>query len=94
MSELSQSAKILIVEDDPSIRFGLGEVFSAEGFAIATCDRGDRVGHAIGEEKPDLIILDVMLPGIDGWQLLQIIRRKSQVPVLFLTARDAVPDCV
>ncbi|HTN29671.1 MAG TPA: heavy metal response regulator transcription factor [Pseudomonas sp.] len=42
----------------------------------------------------DLIILDVMLPGLDGWQLLQIIRRKQQTPVLFLTARDAVEDRV
>src|SRR5204862_202425 len=42
----------------------------------------------------DLIILDVMLPGLDGWQLLQIIRRKHDTPVLFLTARDAIEDRV
>ena len=46
------------------------------------------------ESEFDLIILDVMLPGLDGWQLLQIIRRKSQTPVLFLTARDAIEDRV
>ena len=46
------------------------------------------------ESEFDLIILDVMLPGLDGWQLLQIIRRKWQTPVLFLTARDSVEDRV
>lgn len=50
--------------------------------------------HLVQECEFDLIILDVMLPGLDGWQLLQIIRRKWQTPVLFLTARDAIEDRV
>ncbi len=50
--------------------------------------------HLVQEHEFDLIILDVMLPGLDGWQLLQIIRRKLQTPVLFLTARDAIEDRV
>ncbi|HRX53990.1 MAG TPA: response regulator transcription factor [Verrucomicrobiales bacterium] len=95
MSELSQIAKILIVEDDPSIRFGLGEVFSAEGFAIATCDRGDRVGQAIGEAKPDLIILDVMLPGRSGYEICSALRKEGcRVPVLMLTAKGQEMDKV
>ena len=59
---MNSDTKILIVEDDPSIRFGLVEVFASEGFPTATCERGDRAEEAIAEELPDLIILDVMLP--------------------------------
>ena len=53
---------IAVVEDDPSIRFGLTEVFEGEGFAVASCERGDEAEALIRETLPDLIVLDVMLP--------------------------------
>ncbi|WP_027994826.1 heavy metal response regulator transcription factor [Simplicispira psychrophila] len=86
--------RILVVEDEVKaadyLRKGLGE----SGYVVEVAHNGIDGQFLAQESEFDLIILDVMLPGIDGWQLLQIIRRKSQVPVLFLTARDAVEDRV
>ena len=86
--------RILVVEDEVKaadyLRKGLGE----SGYRVEVAHNGLDGQFLAQESEFDLIILDVMLPGIDGWQLLQIIRRKSQVPVLFLTARDAVQDRV
>ena len=86
--------RILVVEDEVKaadyLRKGLGE----SGYVVEVAHNGIDWQFLVQESDFDLVILDVMLPGIDGWQLLQIIRRKSQVPVLFLTARDAVDDRV
>ena len=84
--------RILVVEDEAKtadyLRKGLGE----SGYLVEVALNGLDGLHLVQESEFDLIILDVMLPGLDGWQLLQIIRRKWQTPVLFLTARDAVED--
>ena len=86
--------RILVVEDEVKaadyLRKGLGE----SGYVVEVAHNGIDGQFLAQESEFDLVILDVMLPGIDGWQLLQIIRRKSPVPVLFLTARDAVEDRV
>lgn len=86
--------RILVVEDEAKtadyLRKGLGE----SGYLVEVAANGLDGLHLAQESEFDLIILDVMLPGLDGWQLLRIIRRKSQAPVLFLTARDAVEDRV
>lgn len=86
--------RILIVEDEVKtadyLRKGLGE----SGYLVEIALNGLDGQHLVQESDFDLIILDVMLPGLDGWELLQIIRRRSQTPVLFLTARDAVEDRV
>lgn len=86
--------RILVVEDEVKtadyLRKGLGE----SGYLVEVALNGLDGQHLVQESEFDLIILDVMLPGLDGWQLLQIIRRKSQTPVLFLTARDAIEDRV
>lgn len=91
--------RILVVEDEAKtadyLRKGLGE----SGYLVEVALNGLDGQHLIEESQRqqsafDLIILDVMLPGMDGWQLLQIIRRNASTPVLFLTARDAVEDRV
>lgn len=86
--------RILVVEDEVKtadyLRKGLGE----SGYLVEVALNGLDGQHLAQESEFDLIILDVMMPGLDGWQLLQIIRRKSQTPVLFLTARDAIEDRV
>lgn len=86
--------RILVVEDEAKtadyLRKGLGE----SGYLVEVAGNGLDGQHLIREFEFDLIILDVMLPGIDGWQLLTIIRQHSSTPVLFLTARDAVEDRV
>jgi len=84
--------RILIVEDDQStgdyLRKGLGEA----GYGVDLARNGTDGLFMALEQPYDLIVLDVMLPGLDGWQLMEIIRKKSDVPVLFLTARDGVQD--
>ncbi|NNE92667.1 MAG: response regulator transcription factor [Verrucomicrobiales bacterium] len=87
--------KILIVEDDPSIRFGLSEVFASEGYEVASCDVGDQAEKHIAEELPDLIILDVMLPGKNGYEICRDLRKRGcKLPILMLTAKGQEIDKV
>lgn len=86
--------RILVVEDEPKtgdyLRKGLGE----SGFVVDLARTGPDGLHMANTGDYDLIVLDVMLPGIDGWRVMQEIRKTKDVPVLFLTARDAVEDRV
>ena len=86
--------RILVVEDEVKAADYLHKGLGESGYTVEVAHNGIDGQFLVQESEFDLVILDVMLPGIDGWQLLQIIRRKSQVPVLFLTARDAVEDRV
>jgi two-component system, OmpR family, copper resistance phosphate regulon response regulator CusR len=87
--------KILIVEDEPKTGDYLRQGLREAGFVVDLVANGtDGLHHAL-EGGHDLLILDVMLPGLDGWQVLQGMRsRGRQTPVLFLTARDQVEDRV
>lgn len=92
---MNSESKILVVEDDPSIRFGLEEVFESEGYAIASCDNGNEAINRIAEELPDLIILDVMLPGRNGYEICRELREGGcRVPILMLTAKGQEIDKV
>ena len=86
--------RILVVEDEVKAADYLHKGLGESGYTVEVAHNGIDGQFLVQESAFDLVILDVMLPGLDGWQLLQIIRRKSQVPVLFLTARDAVEDRV
>ncbi|UFQ95862.1 heavy metal response regulator transcription factor [Pseudomonas wenzhouensis] len=86
--------RILVVEDEVKTADYLRKGLSESGFMVEVALNGLDGQHLAQEFEFDLIILDVMLPGLDGWQLLQIIRRRHDTPVLFLTARDAVEDRV
>ena len=86
---------IFIVEDDPSIRFGLEEVLKAESFRVASCERGDEAIEKIGEHLPDLIVLDVMLPGRNGYEICKDLRKRGcRLPILMLTAKGQEIDKV
>jgi len=87
--------KILIVEDEHKTGEYLRQGLREAGFVVdLSRDGTDGLHHAL-EESYDLVILDVMLPGMDGWQVLQGIRKRGlQMPVLFLTARDQIEDRV
>lgn len=88
-------AAILIVEDDPHIRMGLEEVLRSEGFAVAVCPRGDQALAAVTRHRPQLIVLDVMLPGLSGYDICKQLRaRKVNVPILMLTAKGQEIDKV
>ncbi|MDR6679377.1 heavy metal response regulator transcription factor [Pseudomonas oryzihabitans] len=83
---------ILLIEDDQKtgeyLKKGLGE----SGYAVDWTQHGADGLHLALDDRYDLIILDVMLPGIDGWQIMEVLRKKLDVPVLFLTARDGLQD--
>lgn len=92
---MNSETKIFVVEDDPGIRFGLVEVFESEGYTVAACERGDDAENRIGEELPDLIVLDVMLPGKNGYQICRDLRKRDcRVPILMLTAKGQEIDKV
>ena len=87
--------KILIVEDEPKTGEYLRQGLSEAGFVADLAHNGSDGLHLALQGEYDLVILDVMLPGLDGWQVLQSLRNRGlQMPVLFLTARDQVEDRV
>ena len=83
--------KILIVEDDADIREGVRILLEGEGYSIMEAENG-RKGLELLSEEPDLVILDVMMPGMSGLKTCEEIRKVSYVPVLFLTARSQESD--
>ena len=87
--------RILIVDDDAVVAGGVARILESEGFAVDTVARGEQAILAAAQERFDLVILDVGLPGMDGFEVLRRLRAEAQrVPVLLLTARDAVDDRV
>ena len=87
--------RILVVEDEAKTADYLKRGLEESGYRVEVARNGVDGKHLIEEETFDLVILDVMLPGLDGWQLVQVVRQRSaHTPVLFLTARDAVEDRV
>lgn len=81
-------SKILIVDDDKNICTLLDLYLRQDGHTIIFAYDGKTAINKVQEENPDLVLLDVMLPAMDGWQVLQSIRQHSQVPVIMLTAVD------
>lgn len=79
--------RILIAEDEPKIAALLSEYLESAGYIVLTVNDGGRVLDAISELCPDLLLLDVMLPGRDGLQILRELRSQSALPVIMLTAR-------
>jgi DNA-binding response OmpR family regulator len=87
--------KVLIVEDDPHILLGLEEVLKSDGFDVAVCNRGDQAMDAVKKHRPTLIVLDVMLPGLSGYDICKQLRaKKVATPVLMLTAKGQEIDKV
>jgi DNA-binding response OmpR family regulator len=89
------SKKILIVEDDAHIRLGLEQVLKSEGFETISCDKGDAAVQTAQKIQPLLIILDVMLPGMNGYDICKELRSlKIHTPILILTAKSQEIDKV
>jgi two-component system response regulator MprA len=88
-------AAILVVDDDAPIRRMLDRTLTAEGYAVETAADGGAALAAVERSTPDLVVLDVGMPGVDGLAVSRRLRAKGlAVPVLLLTARDSVPDRV
>jgi two-component system response regulator MprA len=85
-------SRILIVDDDPSIRTSLRRMLAYEGYQVSEAEDGRAALTAALDQLPDLVILDLMLPGIDGYEVCRRMREVDDVPILMLTARDATRD--
>ena len=92
MEKQEPKTLILVVDDDRRILQILKLYLVKEGYDVATCERGDEALDLALKLSPGLIILDVMLPGMDGWEVLENVRRTSDVPVIMLTAKGDITD--
>jgi two-component system response regulator MtrA len=85
---------LLIVEDDPSLREVIRLGLEGEGFRVASAEDGPSALLAFASQSPDLVLLDVMLPGLDGFAVCRELRKVSLVPIVMLTARSSTSDVV
>lgn len=86
--------KILVVDDEISLQETLAYNLSKEGYTVEVAGDGNQALELARSSKPDLVILDVMLPGLDGFEVCRILRQEANIPVLMLTARDDEIDRV
>ena len=86
--------RILIVEDEPDLLRSLAQALREEGYAVDTADNGEDGLFNAESYDYDAIVLDVMLPKMDGWEILKRLRKTKKTPVLMLTARDQTRDRV
>ena len=85
-------AKILIVDDDRTLLRFISEYLEGEGFQVATADRGTKALKRFYDERPDLVVLDLMMPGMDGWEVCARLRELSDTPVILLSAKSSESD--
>jgi len=78
---------IMVVDDEQAILRLLSRTLEPEGYGVVVADNGRSALELLEEHGPDLVILDIMMPGLDGFQVLDLIRQRSNVPVIMLTAR-------
>ena len=86
--------KVLVVEDDPDIRELLTLFFVAKGHAVETANDGQEALRQLQHVQPDLMLLDVVLPKLDGWGVLTAVRAQSRIPVILLTSLDDTEDVI
>ncbi|NPA48791.1 MAG: response regulator transcription factor [Thermodesulfobacteria bacterium] len=89
---MEEKAKILIIEDDSDIVFILKEHLELDGFEVYGAENAEEGFRLLSEKKPDLLLLDLNLPDMDGLKVCQKIRRQSDIPIIMLTARDSLSD--
>ncbi|BDZ51471.1 DNA-binding response regulator [Frondihabitans sucicola] len=86
--------RILVVDDDPALAEMIGIVLRADGFEPSFCGDGAAALDAFHETQPDLVLLDLMLPGLDGIEVCRLVRAESGVPIIMLTAKSDTTDVV
>ncbi len=89
-----QKEKILVVDDEKNICDLLRMYLEKEGYAVVMAHNGVDAVNMFASENPDLVLLDIMLPQLDGWQVCREIRKQSEKPIIMLTAKDEVFDKV
>lgn len=91
---MKEKTRILLVDDDLNIARLVQLYLEKEGFEVQIESRGDDALNAFRRLPPDLMLLDVMLPGMDGWQVLKSVRKSSTIPIIMLTAKEETFDKV
>ena len=89
------SARILVADDDPAVLDAVGEVLAHDGYEIETAEDGATALKSVLDQPPALLVLDVTMPRLNGWEVCAIVRRQShtrEVPILFLTGRVELRD--
>jgi CheY-like chemotaxis protein len=86
------TGNILIVDDDPDYRWLLSSLFSLRGYQVNSVASGKEALNSVENNNPDVIILDIMMPGMDGWETFQQLRERSDSPVLILTGLGSMAD--
>jgi DNA-binding response OmpR family regulator len=94
ISTMTDTEQILVVDDEPMVREVVVAYLAREGFRVSEAGTGRDALKCIAETPPDLVVLDVMLPEMDGFSVLTELRRNSDIPVILLTARTEEPDRV
>jgi len=85
----SKKASVLVVDDDVRILRMTGRILELEGYRVLTANSGEAALNIFDEGIPDLILLDIMMPGMDGYAVCQRIREFSQIPIIMVTAKDS-----
>ncbi len=85
-------AKILAVDDDKTLLRFVGDYLEGEGHQVVTADRGTKALKEFFRERPELILLDVMMPGMDGWEVCARVRELANTPIILLTAKSSEAD--
>jgi DNA-binding response OmpR family regulator len=91
---MTATERILVVDDEPMVREVIVAYLEREGFRVVEATTGTEALRQIAESRPDLVVLDVMLPEIDGFSVLAALRKANDIPVILLTARTEEPDRV
>jgi len=86
------SETLLLVDDDTTLLGFLTEYLEREGFAVRSADRGQAALRLFYEARPDIVVLDVMMPGMDGWEVCARLRELAETPVILLTAKTSEAD--
>jgi two-component system response regulator MprA len=93
-SHLDSQPRLLVVDDDRKITGALRRSLAYEGYSVEVANSGAEALKLAREARPQLVVLDVMMPGIDGLEVCRLLRRTDDVPILMLTAKDEVSDRV
>jgi two-component system response regulator MprA len=88
------SARILLVDDDQAVLSGLRRALVLAGYEVVTAENGEAAIDVASATRPDLVVLDVVLPVLDGFAVCEHLRQSTSVPILMLSAKDTVPDRV
>ena len=86
--------KILVVDDTRNVRIMLTDFLTSQDFEVVSASDGREALEALAEAKPDLVLLDIMMPDMDGYQFISQVRRKSDIPVIMITAKQQESDII